>query len=65
MKSGDYVLGLEPSNSSVYGRKYHEKEGTMHRIAPFATETYRLRFTILPDAAAIAATEDDSKRLLL
>ena len=63
MKTGDYVIGLEPSNSSVYGRKYHEKEGTMHRIAPFAKETYRLSFTILKDAAAIAETEADQKRL--
>lgn len=64
MKTGDYVIGLEPSNSSVYGRKYHEKEGTMHRIAPFAKETYHLSFTILKDAAAIAATEADKRKLL-
>ncbi len=64
MKTGDYVIGLEPSNSSVYGRKYHEAQGTMHRIAPFATETYHLRFTILKDAAAIAATEADRAAML-
>lgn len=64
MKTGDYVIGLEPSNSSVYGRKYHEKEDTMHRIAPFAKETYHLSFTILKDAAAIAQTEADQRRLL-
>ena len=27
--SGDYVLGLEPANSSVYGRPYHEAEGSL------------------------------------
>ncbi len=64
MKTGDYVIGLEPSNSSVYGRKYHEAQGTMHRIAPFAKETYHLSFTILKDAAAIAATEADRAALL-
>lgn len=64
MKTGDYALGLEPSNSSVYGRKHHESEGTMHRIAPFAKENYRLSFTILKDADAIAATEADKKNLL-
>lgn len=64
MKTGDYVIGLEPSNSSVYGRKFHEKEGTMHRIAPFAKETYHLSFTILKDAAAIAACEADRDALL-
>ena len=64
MKTGDYVIGLEPSNSSVYGRKFHEKEGTMHRIAPFAKETYHLSFTVLKDAAAIAQTEEDQRRLI-
>lgn len=64
MKTGDYVIGLEPSNSSVYGRKYHETKGTMHKIAPFATETYRLSFTILKDAEAIARTEEDRAALL-
>lgn len=64
MKTGDYVIGLEPSNSIVYGRKYHEAEGTMHKIAPFAKETYHLSFTILKDADAIAATEADKARLL-
>lgn len=64
MKTGDYVVGLEPSNSSVYGRKYHEAQGTMHKIAPFARETYRLSFTILKDAGAIAETEADCKAML-
>lgn len=64
VRSGDYVIGLEPSNSSVYGRKYHEAEGTMHRIAPFATETYHLSFTILKDSEAIRQTEEDCRRLL-
>lgn len=64
MKTGDYVIGLEPSNSSVYGRKYHEAQGTMHKIAPFAKETYRLSFTILKDAEAIAQTEKDRAVLL-
>ena len=64
MKTGDYVIGLEPSNSIVYGRKYHEAEGTMHKIAPFAKETYHLSFTILQDNAAIAATEQDKRDLL-
>ena len=64
MKTGDYVIGLEPSNSMVYGRKYHEAEGTMHKIAPFAKETYHLSFTILKDAEAIAATEAAKAKLL-
>ncbi|MGM9641125.1 MAG: aldose 1-epimerase family protein [Faecousia sp.] len=64
MKSGDYVIGLEPSNSSVYGRKYHEARGDLHTIAPFGTEVYRLSFTILKDARDIAATKAERNRLL-
>ena len=64
MRTGDYVIGLEPSNSSVYGRKYHEAQGTMHKLPPFAKETYHLSFAILEDAAAIARTEADRAALL-
>ncbi len=45
--SGDYVIGLEPANSSVYGRPWHEARGTVHRLAPFATEKNVLTFTVL------------------
>jgi hypothetical protein len=36
----------------------------MHRIAPYATETYHLTFTILKDAEAIRQTEQDCRTLL-
>lgn len=44
--SGDYVVGLEPANSSVYGKPYHIEKGDLHTLAPFASEeiTLRLRF---------------------
>ena len=45
--SGDYVIGLEPANSSVYGRPWHEARGSVHRLAPFATERNVLTFTVL------------------
>lgn len=45
--SGDYVLGLEPANSSVYGKPYHIKEQSLHTIEPFATETKHLALTFL------------------
>lgn len=64
MKTGDYVIGLEPSNSSVYGRKYHEAQGTMHTIAPYGKETYHLSFTILKDSEAVKETEQAAARLL-
>ena len=55
--AGDYVLGLEPSNSSVYGRPYHAAQGTLHTLDPFRKEITRLKFTVLDgqneiDAAA-------------
>ena len=55
--SGDYALGLEPSNSSVYGRPYHEKEGTLHMLEPQAAESKRLTFKILEGSEAIMELE--------
>lgn len=45
--AGDYVLGLEPSNSSVYGRGYHEKNGNLHMLKPFEKEINQIIFTVL------------------
>ena len=56
--SGDYVLGLEPSNASVYGRPFHEKEGTLHRLAPFASERNELRFTVLDGGEELRKARD-------
>ena len=53
--SGDYVIGLEPANSSVYGRPYHEELGSVHRLAPFASETNVLTFTVLDGQEEIDA----------
>lgn len=40
--AGDYVVGLEPANSSVYGRIHHEREGSLHMIKPMETERKEL-----------------------
>ena len=53
--SGDYVIGLEPANSSVYGRPWHEERGSVHRLAPFASETNVLTFTVLDGEREIDA----------
>lgn len=53
--SGDYVIGLEPANSSVYGRVYHEKQGTLHKLEPFAREKNVLNFQILDGEEEIGA----------
>lgn len=62
--AGDYVLGLEPSNSSVYGRPYHEAEGSLHHLAPFASETNVLTFTVLEGAAELQAARDEVAAIL-
>lgn len=45
--SGDYVIGLEPANSSVYGRPFHEADASVHKMPPFGTEKNVLTFTLL------------------
>ena len=45
--SGDYALGLEAANSSVYGRPFHNERGDLHTIGPFDKEENLLTFTIL------------------
>ncbi|WP_444658868.1 aldose 1-epimerase family protein [Caproiciproducens sp. R2] len=62
--SGDYVLGLEPSNSSVYGRSYHEKAGTLHFLAPQTVEKKQLTFRIAEGKQAIEALENRRGSLL-
>lgn len=47
LASGDYVLGLEPANSSVYGRAYHEAQGNLHHLEPFQSETMEFTLRIL------------------
>lgn len=45
--SGDYVVGLEPANASVYGKPYHIKENSLHEIEPFAVEKKKITLTFL------------------
>lgn len=55
MASGDYVLGLEPSNSSVYGKLHHIENDTVHYLEPFAKETNVLRFSVIEGKEKIDA----------
>lgn len=48
--AGDYVVGLEPANASVYGRAYHREKGDLHRMEPFSEEVKRLKLTFLTGA---------------
>lgn len=45
--SGDYVVGLEPANSLVHGRKYYEDNGNIHKIPSLSKEKNIINFTVL------------------
>lgn len=45
--SGDYVIGLEPANSSVYGKAYHIEENSLHEMEPLAVERKKIVLTFL------------------
>lgn len=62
--SGDYVLGLEPSNSSVYGRPHHEQAGDLHHLPPFETETNVLTFTVLDGEQELSAVKEEIEGIL-
>ncbi|XCP84136.1 aldose 1-epimerase family protein [Roseburia hominis] len=61
--SGDYVVGLEPANSSVYGRLYHMKQDTLHTIDAFETEQMELTLTFL-QGAELQEVKKEVKKLL-
>ncbi len=53
--SGDYVVGLEPSNSLVHGRLYHEEKKDLHKLGAFEKENFTLKFTVLSGKEEIEA----------
>lgn len=57
--SGDYVIGLEPANASVYGRPYHEQIGDLHHLAPFQKETNVITFTVLDGQEELRAAREE------
>ncbi len=61
--SGDYVVGLEPANSSVYGRLYHEERGNLHMMEPFAKENKKLVFTFLEGKEELEAVKKEAEEL--
>lgn len=66
MAAGDYVVGLEPSNASVYGRGYHENNNTVPTIEPGTTVSKRLTFRVLegaPEIEALLSRADSLVRL--
>ena len=43
MRSGEYVLGIEPSNGYIKGRAGERENGTIGRIGPFETREMEIR----------------------
>jgi hypothetical protein len=62
--SGDYVSGLEPSNSSVYGRRYHQKRGDLNMLLPQQSMKASIAFRILEGEDAIGQLEKLRERLI-
>ena len=54
MAAGDYVVGLEPSNSSILGRGHHEERGDLHILQPQASEVKHLTVSAVEGREAIA-----------
>jgi hypothetical protein len=46
MRSGDYVLGIEPGNSYINGRKKEAENGTIKSIKPFSALEYSLKLGV-------------------
>ena len=58
MRSGDYVLGLHPSNCFGNGRDYEREMGGPDVIAPFESKRFNITVTVLDG-------EEDAKRLFV
>lgn len=46
MASGDYALGLEPSNCFIMGRKDERENGTLRTIAPFEKMKFSMKLKL-------------------
>ena len=51
MMSGDYVMGMFPSNNHAAGRGYEREHGTLRHIAPFETVSAGFTLTVLDGQA--------------
>lgn len=64
LASGDYALGIEPANASVLGRAWCAKEGVLPTIAPLASETNVLTFSVLEGEREIRDAQSESEHIL-
>lgn len=63
LASGDYVIGLEPANASVYGKLYHLEHHDHPVLEPFESIENRLELSFV-DAEGFEALEQERERLL-
>ena len=57
--SGDYVMGLEPGNACVYGRRFHEQAGNLPTLQAQSRKVYHLNFRIFDGKEAVQSIEND------
>lgn len=62
--AGDYVIGLEPSNSSVYGKPYHIENKSQHKLEPFRREVIELKITLLDGEQDISNIVKEAQYLI-
>ena len=58
LKEG-YVTGLEPGTGFAYTRRIERRFGRVPKLAPGASRSFTLAYTILADAQSVAATGKD------
>lgn len=59
--AGDYAMGLEPTNSNVYGR---DREGdAIHKLQPFEKEVIKFEITILDGKEELDAIQAQAHRM--
>lgn len=64
LASGDYVLGLEPSNSSVYGKLHHIENDSVHYLKPLKKERNILKFSVIEGKDNIQQVIDKINKLI-
>jgi hypothetical protein len=63
--AGDYVMGLEPSNSGVLSRKQTIERGDkIHALPSFAKEEFHISFEIIEGDDAVLMAEKESEVLI-
>lgn len=62
--AGDYVLGLEPSNSSVYGRLHHQKECNLNKLKSFETQKIKLQIDLFDQVSEFEKLQNESEKLI-